>query len=135
MSIISLKLQLMQSFRTGSNASGSKIFFHLEQNNMLWMIIIFRKFIFPGVPVQDCCAATFPVDKACALLPQHRQFIRCELSSKCVVSSPSQLALVLAWQILNMEVGIIEDNNVEQAALAYFNVIKKMDLKSRFDVR
>lgn len=88
-------------FQPGSDTSGSEAVRRLVLKNTVRIEHIIRKFIVSGELVADCCAGMFSVAKAYMLLPQHKQFVGCDLVLKCVSSSFSHLTLVFARLVLN----------------------------------
>lgn len=118
-SIVPRSPQDEREFQAGFSASFSKLLIRLEQKNMLWMMDIISKFAAPSGLVVDSCAGTFSVAKASMFLAQHRRFVGCDSDSKCIALSLSHLALGLVWQVLNKESAIIEDKDVQQAALKF----------------
>lgn len=95
---------------------------------------IIRKFTLSAGLFVDCSAGTLPVTKACILLLQHRRFFGCDLDSECIASSLPQMALFCSRQLLNKESDITGDDNVQQAAFTFFNVMEELELKHCIDV-
>lgn len=83
---------------------------------------------------QDCYDGALSVAKACMLLSQQKRFVGCNLNSKSVTSRLPSLRLVCAWQVLNKELDIIEDNDVQKVAFKLVIAMKELVLKHRIGV-
>lgn len=75
---------------------------------------ITHKFILLDGLLVGCCDGIFSVAKAALPLAQHTRFLGCDLNPECLASSPLQLALILACQILSEQSGISGTKDVRQ---------------------
>lgn len=106
-----------------------------EQKNMLWMNDTILKRTSSVGLVVNCCASTFPVARACMLLPQHGRFAGCELDANCGSLSLAHLTLVFIGKVLNKELDIKGDDKMKQAAFSVARAIVKLGLKHCIRVR
>lgn len=68
------------------------------------------------------------------LQPHHRGFVRCTLDSESVVSTFSQLALIVACQVSNKGSDATGRDDVQLGASLFAKAVKELDPKRRTDV-
>lgn len=90
-----------------------------EQKSVKWMMDIVERLTRPGDIVVDFTAGTFPVLKACMLLPKHRRFVGCDIDKMCVEASQQSAVLTYAKQVLSASSDIEGTDAVREAAQVY----------------
>lgn len=76
------------------------------------MMNVVKRFCIGGELVVHTCAGRLAPVKACFQLPLHRHFVGREKDSMCFLKFLLSVVEVLAWQFLNFESELLEEEEV-----------------------
>lgn len=119
----------------GPSGEVKKLMLRPEQKADIWLMDLVAKFSPVGGRVVDLFAGTYSVARACMKLPQHRQYIGCDIDENCFGYAEESLVETFARQLLNPKSDIITDKEVIKfEAQKYVSEVERKKIRQRVSV-
>lgn len=100
-----------------------------EQKKVACMEGFINSFLKPGNLVLDPCLEMLPTAKACMPLPNHLDFIGCEIGKFCIRASMPSAVETSARKLLNDDSDITASEDIGAASMVYGDAIERIVTK------